>query len=457
VGTTPEGVASHIHLQRRDKRLLRNIDLAVLPHAFLAFLLLVQQLAIARGVAAVAFGGDVLAEGACGLARDDFAADGSTNLKTRLLAQPLVKLIQLMAATAMSNFPSSIVAVDVETTGLHSNDRIVSLGAWRVNSADFSKDALSASSLHIVADPGKKSHPRAEEVHGYSDWTLRHQQPFAENAEAVREFLSNGSVVIAHNAGFDFGFIEREYQALGQVPPKCSRYCTMNAYRHSGLAGRASLKAICQNIGIERVGDTHGALEDAWMAMMVYLWLNQAPSKFIQPFTAILEKGIPTRPSNFREPPPQPDGPLPRRRKAQAIEINTATSVRVDSVAKNALFKEVRPTAILLLEVARADERVATEENEIIATLIRSACDRLGLPEDEEAERELLAELFDTKLSQNLLTRAARGVCENPIARAEFPKWAASMAIADGGFSVSEREAFDRVKAAINRVLSKSG
>src|SRR5207342_3942123 len=45
-----------------------------LPHALFTFLLLVEQLALARGVAAVAFGGDVLAEGAHGLARDDLAA-----------------------------------------------------------------------------------------------------------------------------------------------------------------------------------------------------------------------------------------------------------------------------------------------------------------------------------------------------------------------------------------------
>src|SRR5258708_1291215 len=49
----------HIHLQRRDKRLLRNIDLAELAHALLAFLLLVQELALARHVAAVAFRRDV--------------------------------------------------------------------------------------------------------------------------------------------------------------------------------------------------------------------------------------------------------------------------------------------------------------------------------------------------------------------------------------------------------------
>src|SRR5262249_58087737 len=67
--------ASHIHLQGGDERLLRDVHLAELAHALLAFLLLLQQLALARGVAAVALGGHVLAEGAHGLARDHLAAD----------------------------------------------------------------------------------------------------------------------------------------------------------------------------------------------------------------------------------------------------------------------------------------------------------------------------------------------------------------------------------------------
>ncbi len=53
--------ASHIHLQRGDEGLLRDVDLAELAHALFAFLLLVQKLALARYVAAVAFGGDVCA------------------------------------------------------------------------------------------------------------------------------------------------------------------------------------------------------------------------------------------------------------------------------------------------------------------------------------------------------------------------------------------------------------
>jgi hypothetical protein len=51
-----------IHLQRGDEGFLRDLDLAELPHLLLAFLLLVQQLALARDVAAVALGGHVLAQ-----------------------------------------------------------------------------------------------------------------------------------------------------------------------------------------------------------------------------------------------------------------------------------------------------------------------------------------------------------------------------------------------------------
>ena len=69
---------SHIDLERRNKSLLRDIDLAELAHALLALFLLLEKLALAGDVAAIALGGDVLAEGAHGLARN---ADYSTQLQ----------------------------------------------------------------------------------------------------------------------------------------------------------------------------------------------------------------------------------------------------------------------------------------------------------------------------------------------------------------------------------------
>lgn len=350
----------------------------------------------------------------------------------------------------MSALPASIIAVDVETTGLTSDDRIVTLGAWRVNTAELESDAFQVDCIHLIADPGRKSHPKAEEVHGYSDWVLRHQQPFSEHADAVREFLSSGDMLIAHNASFDLTFIRREYLALGQQAPNFEACCTMNEFRRSGLSGRASLNAICQQMGLSRVGQRHGALEDAWLALMIYFWLGHAPAKHIQPFSKIAEKGAPVVPYNFKEPPPLPEGRIPPRRR-QVAEAPRRT--KAPSKARDALLRAVRPSAILLLEVARANQDLAREEIDILVSLIRSTRERLGLEIDDETEFEVLAEIFDTQITQNLMTRSARALCDDPVAREEFPRWLASIATADGNVSEAERDAIDRVKAAINRVL----
>src|SRR5260221_14468414 len=62
-------------LEPRKEAGLRYLDLAELAHAFAPFLLLLEQFALSRDVAAIAFGKDVLAERLDRLARDDAAAD----------------------------------------------------------------------------------------------------------------------------------------------------------------------------------------------------------------------------------------------------------------------------------------------------------------------------------------------------------------------------------------------
>lgn len=340
-----------------------------------------------------------------------------------------------------------IVAVDVETTGLHSKDRVVTLGAWRVDLNEINGGALRYDYIHLIFDPGRKSHPQAEQVHGYSDWTLRHQRPFSEHADIISEFISSADVVIAHNAAFDIQFINRELRATGKPDLDRELYCTMNAYRRTGLPGRASLNALCEKIGLQRAGERHGALEDAWLALMVHYWLNKAPSQFISPFGMNMEAKVVGTPSNFREPPPMPDGPLPRR-KASASDLDRASSARTQDV-----FKDVRPVAILLLEIARANGQMANEEIESLTSLVRSVVERLNVTVSADEEAELLAELLDLNISQNLLTRSARAMCANSLGRDAFPRWLAAMATADGEFTPAGREAVDRVKAAITRVI----
>src|SRR2546423_15358333 len=67
------------HLQNREERFLRDLDLADALHPLLAFLLFLEELAFARDVAAVALGEHVLAHRLDRFARDDAAADRGLN------------------------------------------------------------------------------------------------------------------------------------------------------------------------------------------------------------------------------------------------------------------------------------------------------------------------------------------------------------------------------------------
>src|SRR2546426_6615261 len=63
------------NLEHCEKRLLRYLHRPDLLHSFLSFFLLLQQLALACDVAAVALRGNVLAQWANRLARNDLGSD----------------------------------------------------------------------------------------------------------------------------------------------------------------------------------------------------------------------------------------------------------------------------------------------------------------------------------------------------------------------------------------------
>src|SRR5450432_1331135 len=69
------GGASLRRLQDGDESLLGDVDLPDALHSFLSFFLLLEQLAFARNITAVALRGDVLAQGRDAFARHDLAAN----------------------------------------------------------------------------------------------------------------------------------------------------------------------------------------------------------------------------------------------------------------------------------------------------------------------------------------------------------------------------------------------
>ncbi|MFE1597550.1 3'-5' exonuclease [Methylobacterium sp. ID0610] len=201
--------------------------------------------------------------------------------------------------------PRRLLALDVETTGLDAGDRIVSFGAVLLDTASLLDSRPLLTCHHLIFDPQRASHPRAEAVHGFDDWLLRHQEPAARHLDALASLIGAADLVVAHNADFDLGFLRREFAAAGRPAVAMRSYCTMEAYRRRGETGSASLDAVCRRVRLRREGEHHGALEDAWLALRVYLWLQGCPVRVARP-----DLGPPT---NLRPPPPRPDGKLPPR------------------------------------------------------------------------------------------------------------------------------------------------
>src|SRR6188508_677584 len=83
-----------VHAQHGKEGLLRDLDRADALHALLPFLLLLEQLSLARDVAAVALGEDVLAHRPDRLAADDMRAD--RGLDRHLEHLPRDELLELL-------------------------------------------------------------------------------------------------------------------------------------------------------------------------------------------------------------------------------------------------------------------------------------------------------------------------------------------------------------------------
>jgi DNA polymerase-3 subunit epsilon len=174
----------------------------------------------------------------------------------------------------LDRIPASVAFCDVETTGLANNDRIVSFGAIGMMSSELAKGQLNLAYSYLVFDPRKRNHRGAEQIHGFSDRVLRWQDLFELHAAQVWRFLTSYELLVAHNAAFDFRFINREMRLSGLPALTRPVYCTMKGYRALDLGGSASLSAVCRHIKLARAGDLHDAIEDTWLAMQIYLWLH---------------------------------------------------------------------------------------------------------------------------------------------------------------------------------------
>jgi len=168
--------------------------------------------------------------------------------------------------------PVREIVFDTETTGLNplTGDRIVEIGCVEmVNRVETGRH------FHAYFNPERDMPFEAQEVHGLSNLFLSDKPRFAETVEELLAFIED-SPLVAHNAGFDFGFLNFELERCGRPAVGISRMVdtlTMARSRHPGA--KHSLDALCVRFGIDRSHRVkHGALLDAQLLAQVYVELT---------------------------------------------------------------------------------------------------------------------------------------------------------------------------------------
>lgn len=163
------------------------------------------------------------------------------------------------------------IVLDTETTGIDPKrgHRLVEIGCLEI------EDLMpTGRHFHEYINPERDIEADAVRVHGISNEMVANKPKFKEISEKLLDFLGDRQIV-AHNADFDRGFVNMEFERLNIVPPPATQWTDTLAIARKKFPGMAnSLDALCKRFNISLVErDKHGALLDARLLSAVYLEL----------------------------------------------------------------------------------------------------------------------------------------------------------------------------------------
>lgn len=163
----------------------------------------------------------------------------------------------------------SYVMLDLETTGGRATgDAVTEIAAVRVDGG------VETARWSTLINPGCSIPPFIESLTGISNAMVEDAPRFGQVADQLLALLQ-GSVLVAHNASFDPGFLRNEFARLGhdlRVPSLCTVRLSRRLYPQFKSHG---LDAIMQRHGLH-TDDRHRAMGDV---DMVLAWLAQAKAE----------------------------------------------------------------------------------------------------------------------------------------------------------------------------------
>jgi DNA polymerase-3 subunit epsilon len=163
------------------------------------------------------------------------------------------------------------VVFDTETTGVHplGGDRVIEVAA-----VELVNLLPTGSEFRCLIDPERDIPADSTKIHGYTSVDVEGKPRFAEVAEEMLAFFGDAPL-LAHNANFDFDFLDAELARCGRPPLDRARMVDTLALARQRFPGMPnSLDALCRRFDIDLSERTkHSAILDVKLLAAVYLEL----------------------------------------------------------------------------------------------------------------------------------------------------------------------------------------
>jgi DNA polymerase-3 subunit epsilon len=167
------------------------------------------------------------------------------------------------------------IVLDTETTGLSPREghRVIEIGC-----VELLNRRLTGNHFHVYINPQREIEAEAVAVHGITNEYLADKPLFKDIVDGFVDFIRDSQLVI-HNAPFDTGFMDHEFNKVSGLTIKTTDICTvldtLTLARQMHPGQKNNLDALCRRYGIDNSHrELHGALLDSEILAEVYLMMT---------------------------------------------------------------------------------------------------------------------------------------------------------------------------------------
>lgn len=174
-----------------------------------------------------------------------------------------------------------LVILDTETTGINPREghRIVEIGC-----VEMVNRQLTGRHYHAYINPMFQMEQEVIDVHGLTNEFLADKPLFNHVADEFTEFIRGAELVI-HNAKFDVGFMDHEFEMTRRGLPLTHDICTVTdtlKVSKDEFGSPKTLDFLAKHYRVDGLVDRtyHGALIDAQLLAYVYIEMTRKQATF---------------------------------------------------------------------------------------------------------------------------------------------------------------------------------